>query len=209
MRDTLYHTAGKCRLNRNKVRYPSKSDAQLALAVIKGRDNPKHTEKRAYRCPICNGWHLTSAENINDTVLSGSILQRTNPTAFETGMEAFQSGAKQGRYSTSKASLTRRVRHLLQLFDVNGIPKESWDNPWLWATLRFQIMWRGGDAKAAQLLHTSRKTVQMAGDMLAEDNTPFLRVAETQEEAKRLRKTPLPAWLAVAWMADRRKEQTV
>lgn len=56
---SLYKTAGKCTLNRNKVRYPNQKEAQLALAVIKGRGNPKHTEKRAYHCPICHGWHLT------------------------------------------------------------------------------------------------------------------------------------------------------
>lgn len=53
---SLYKTAGKCTLNRNKVRYPNQKEAQLALAVIKGRGNPKHTEKRAYHCPVCHGW---------------------------------------------------------------------------------------------------------------------------------------------------------
>lgn len=206
---SLYKTAGKCTLNRNKVRYPNQKEAQLALAVIKGRGNPKHTEKRAYHCPVCHGWHLTSAETVNDTVLSGSVLQHTNPNAFNTGMEAFKSGSRQGRYSISKASLTRRVRHLLHLFAANDIPEDSWDNPWLWATLRFQIMWHGGDEKAEQLLSTSKKTVKMAGDMLAEDKEPFLRVAETRKEAQKLQNTPLPAWLAVALMADKGKEQKV
>ena len=36
---SLYKTAGKCTLNRSKVRYPNKREAQLALAVIKGRGN--------------------------------------------------------------------------------------------------------------------------------------------------------------------------
>lgn len=160
---SLYKTAGKCTLNRNKVRYPNQKEAQLALAVIKGRGNPKHTEKRAYHCPVCHGWHLTSAETVNDTVLSGSVLQHTNPDAFDTGMKAFLSGSKRGKYSASKASLTRRVRHLLHLFAANDIPKDSWDNPWLWATLRFQIMWRGGDQKAEQILSTSKKNGQTGG----------------------------------------------
>lgn len=124
-------------------------------------------------------------------------------------MKAFLSGSKRGKYSASKASLTRRVRHLLHLFAANDIPNDSWDNPWLWATLRFQIMWRGGDQKAEQLLSTSKKTVKMAGDMLTEDKEPFLRVAETRKEAQKLQNTPLPAWLAVALMADKGKEQKV
>lgn len=205
MRNALYRTAGKCQLSRNKVRYPSKSDAQLALAVIKGRGNPKHTEKRAYHCPVCNGWHLTSAEKVEETVLSGSILQKSNPKAFDTAMAAFRDVPSQGRYSTSEPSLKRRVRHLLQLLETNGIPKDDWDNPWLWATLRFQTMWRGGDAKAERLIATSAKTVAMSGDMVAEDKTPFLRVAETPREKRDLKRTPLPAWLAVAWMAGEKE----
>ena len=113
MKSRLYRTAGKCTLKRGKVRYPTEQDARLALAVLKGKASAKHTEKRAYECPICNGWHLTSAETVNDTVLSGSVLQHTNPDAFDTGMKAFLSGSKRGKYSASKASLTRRVRHLL------------------------------------------------------------------------------------------------
>ena len=146
---------------------------------------------------------------MNDTILSGSVLQHTNPNAFNTGMEAFKIGSRQGRYSVSKASLTRRVRHLLHLFAANDIPEDSWDNPWLWATLRFQIMWHGGDEKAEQLLSTSKKTVKIAGNMLAEDKTPFLHVAETRKEARQLHNTPLPAWLAVALLADKGKEQEI
>ena len=54
-----------------------------------------------------------------------------------------------------------------------------------------------------------KKTVKMAGDMLTEDKEPFLRVAETRKEAQKLQNTPLPAWLAVALMADKGKEQKV
>lgn len=202
MQHTLYKTAGKCNLARNKVRYPNRSEAQLALAVIKGRGNPKHTETRAYHCPVCNGWHLTSAKNVEDTILSGSVLQRTNPEAFDMGMKTFIDSPSRGRYSSNKASLTRRVRHLLQLFATNNLPKESWDNPWLWANVRFRIMWKGGDKKAEDFIVTSKQALDITGDMIAADTTPFLRVAETQKERRRLEKTPLPAWLAVASMAD-------
>ena len=41
----------------SKNRYPSKADAQLAIASC-----AEHGTKglSAYRCPYCNGWHLTS-----------------------------------------------------------------------------------------------------------------------------------------------------
>lgn len=202
MQNTLYKTAGKCRLSRGKVRYPDRREAQLALAVIKGRANPKHTESRAYHCPICNGWHLTSAKSIEETVLSGSVLQRTNPDAFDAGMRAFAEAPSQGRYSSNTASLTRRVRHLLQLFATDGIPEESWANPWLWANIRFRIMWRGGDTGAEGFIATSKRALDAAGDMVVADTTPFLHVAETQKERRLLERTPLPAWMAVADMTD-------
>jgi len=45
-----------------KQRYRDKVAATLALAKIERQDKtsrPK-TEARAYRCPKCHGWHLTS-----------------------------------------------------------------------------------------------------------------------------------------------------
>lgn len=45
-----------------KIRYRDEIAAKLALATIKNQDKagrPK-TERRAYRCPDCGGWHLTS-----------------------------------------------------------------------------------------------------------------------------------------------------
>lgn len=45
-----------------KRRFRDEVAAKLALATIGRRDNaarPK-TERRAYPCPSCRGWHLTS-----------------------------------------------------------------------------------------------------------------------------------------------------
>lgn len=42
-----------------KHRYRDNIAARLALAGI-DRTAPKRREKRAYRCPRCRGWHLTS-----------------------------------------------------------------------------------------------------------------------------------------------------
>lgn len=43
-----------------KVRYRDQIGAKFALAVINRRGGKKRREQRAYRCPTCNGWHLTS-----------------------------------------------------------------------------------------------------------------------------------------------------
>lgn len=42
-----------------KLRYRDQIGAKFALARIDDAD-PKRREKRAYRCPSCRGWHLTS-----------------------------------------------------------------------------------------------------------------------------------------------------
>ena len=50
------------RVTCTKRRYRTRVDALIALAAIQGRDDARRskTESRAYRCPTCHGWHLTS-----------------------------------------------------------------------------------------------------------------------------------------------------
>jgi hypothetical protein len=44
-----------------KIRYRDRISAKLALAAM-GRNDQRRpkSEQRAYRCPDCHGWHLTS-----------------------------------------------------------------------------------------------------------------------------------------------------
>lgn len=42
-----------------KRRYRDHLAAKLALAMMRGGE--KRRERRAYRCPDCAGWHLTSS----------------------------------------------------------------------------------------------------------------------------------------------------
>lgn len=44
----------------SKRRYRDEIAAKLALAELDRKDKAGHTERRAYRCPQCGGWHLTS-----------------------------------------------------------------------------------------------------------------------------------------------------
>lgn len=45
-----------------KVRYRDRIAAHLALANVQHADKATrpNVEARAYRCPTCRGWHLTS-----------------------------------------------------------------------------------------------------------------------------------------------------
>lgn len=44
-----------------KIRYRDHIAAKLALASLAHKDKQREkTERRAYRCPTCRGWHLTS-----------------------------------------------------------------------------------------------------------------------------------------------------
>lgn len=45
-----------------KLRYPDQVSALLALAVLQRQDKAGHNERRAYLCPHCHRWHLTSQE---------------------------------------------------------------------------------------------------------------------------------------------------
>ncbi len=46
-----------------KVRYHDRIKAQLVLASIrKKHERRPKGERRAYECPKCHGWHLTSQE---------------------------------------------------------------------------------------------------------------------------------------------------
>lgn len=43
-----------------KHRFPSELDAQTALVGIQECPRTRKIPGRAYQCPHCNGWHLTS-----------------------------------------------------------------------------------------------------------------------------------------------------
>ena len=43
-----------------KVRYRDELAAMLALGSTRRSRSKKRAEVRAYRCPTCKGWHLTS-----------------------------------------------------------------------------------------------------------------------------------------------------
>ncbi len=43
-----------------KRRYRDGIAAKVALAKVQHQDKAGHVERRAYQCPVCKGWHLTS-----------------------------------------------------------------------------------------------------------------------------------------------------
>lgn len=46
-----------------KVRYRDQAEVKVALNRTKAKGNlgdKRRREARFYRCPMCNGWHLTS-----------------------------------------------------------------------------------------------------------------------------------------------------
>lgn len=66
----LFHTSSPARPARSpalrvcvKRRYRTKQMANAALDVIEEKRNPVGSKRpiRAYRCPFCHGWHLTSS----------------------------------------------------------------------------------------------------------------------------------------------------
>ncbi|WP_327335177.1 hypothetical protein [Streptomyces anulatus] len=43
-----------------KQRFRDDFEAKLALLRVTTSNSPRRQEKRAYHCPHCHGWHLTS-----------------------------------------------------------------------------------------------------------------------------------------------------
>jgi hypothetical protein len=52
---------GRCQ----KITYATESIAKAALQTIKSKEQKHKKPYRAYECPDCGGWHLTSKEDIN------------------------------------------------------------------------------------------------------------------------------------------------
>jgi hypothetical protein len=57
-RAKISHTMTRC----SKYRYRDRIGALMALATVQRQDKSGRAklEQRAYRCPTCGGWHLTS-----------------------------------------------------------------------------------------------------------------------------------------------------
>lgn len=53
----------------SKVRFRDELGAKIALSQIGVSDKTKRRERRAYKCPKCRGWHLTSQAKKNVTTL--------------------------------------------------------------------------------------------------------------------------------------------
>lgn len=55
-------TAWGRRTCRGKRRYHDHQQAMRALRVLQQRSRRQKVQKRAYECPRCGGWHLTSQD---------------------------------------------------------------------------------------------------------------------------------------------------
>jgi hypothetical protein len=55
----------RCSGNSQKVKYPDRVSAELALLDTWRSRSSRRAETRAYECLLCNGWHLTSQPKRN------------------------------------------------------------------------------------------------------------------------------------------------
>lgn len=57
------HRTQRCKAGKRKARYADRISAILAIARMQHKD-PSSWDRvavRAYRCPVCHDWHLTSS----------------------------------------------------------------------------------------------------------------------------------------------------
>jgi hypothetical protein len=51
-----------------KVRYRDRDQALRSVRLIQGRSGRQRLPRRAYQCPDCGGWHLTSRAEWSEAV---------------------------------------------------------------------------------------------------------------------------------------------
>lgn len=73
------HRFPRCRAS-SKIRYRDRPTAEGRLRVIRSLRPPGHSECRAYRCPDCKGWHLTSWPVPPHLFAAARRARQTRPT---------------------------------------------------------------------------------------------------------------------------------
>ncbi|MEE1295606.1 MAG: hypothetical protein UHD09_01870 [Bifidobacterium sp.] len=127
-----------------KIRYPSKQDAQLALACCKGSPNELRAECRAYPCSLCDGWHLTSRGRADGIMRSLPELERMAGRAVRTAKGTCHSM----NWTPAQARLFINV--CLHALDGSGLPVKAWDDWWMWRAFRNHVQDRlGGESYEA------------------------------------------------------------
>lgn len=116
-----------------KRRYPTRDDALLALASCKGSANDRREECRAYPCPRCSGWHLTSIANAEGLAHRHADLCHIGHTAQKVGLRV----CAPMRWDAKERSLF--VSATLHALDGSGLPVSAWEEPWLWRALRNRV----------------------------------------------------------------------
>jgi len=58
----------------DKRTFPTQKDAKASLAKIRNVSGENQKPIRAYECPICSGWHLTSKEYLTSKELNNKIF---------------------------------------------------------------------------------------------------------------------------------------
>lgn len=62
MRRVVARSAKKRACKSGKVRFRDHQSATRALRTARARSSREVVPQRAYECPMCKGWHLTSEE---------------------------------------------------------------------------------------------------------------------------------------------------
>lgn len=113
-----------------KVRYPTRQDAQLALACCKGSPGEQRAECRAYPCRLCRGWHLTSRPTAQGVKRSMAELERMAGHALHVARGTCRSM----RWDAAQSN--RFLTVCLHTLDGSGLPVRTWDDWWMWRAMR-------------------------------------------------------------------------
>ena len=149
--------SGKCGKT-GKKRYRTSQDAALALAQTRGVGGERRRETRYYRCPFCDGWHLTSSNRRSEEHRN---IERRIDERFGRGvindMYAYPAWMRL-HHPRPCESHSFLIAGLCELSKA-GVPDERLADKWVWRALRSTVT---KDMRGIAMFHVAMRPVAEA-----------------------------------------------
>lgn len=216
---------GECRFS-HKKQYVSENAAMKAMAYnIQRRsarsimrawshaNDPSYdptvkNECRAYQCPVCKLWHLTSNAHADKIRLSIRELIALHPEAMKTADKWLH------KDTCGPAAYGDLREDVVRVLADNNVPDELWADDWLWAIARslysHKMRMRQWNEWARMTAEAYAKTddVTKPDASSKADYTLISRITTDADEMTELFGTPVHIAIIAAWQAylDRETE---
>lgn len=158
-------------------------------------------ECRAYKCPVCKLWHLTSNADPSTIRLTVRELIELHPTSMSV--------ADKWLYTEScgDEAFGDLRKHVVRALADNKVPDELWSNEWLWAIARrlyYTRMRMSQWHDWARMISTaySKTNDVMSPDYNSKNDYNLItHITTDPDEMTVLYDTPVPIAIIAAWQA--------